>query len=105
VAHRTFTDRDGVQWEVWNVFPGWADRRRGDDRRDGARRARAERRVLLGQRIGVRAELADGWLCFRGGGEKRRVAPIPDGWEDFDDSKLSELVKSLPSTPDQSRRV
>jgi len=100
-----FTDRDGVSWEVWDVFPGWADRRRGEDRREESRGTRAERRVLLGKLIGVRAELADGWLCFRGAGEKRRIAPIPSGWEAFDDAKLCEIVRTLPATPDQSTRV
>ncbi|HEY4130791.1 MAG TPA: hypothetical protein VGM50_09240 [Gemmatimonadaceae bacterium] len=105
MAHRTFTDGDGVSWEVWDVFPGWADRRHGEDRREESRGVRAERRMLLGKRIGVRAELAHGWLCFRGAGEKRRIAPIPDGWEDFDEAKLSAIVRTLPPTPDQSSRV
>jgi hypothetical protein len=25
--------------------------------------------------------LSDGWLCFESGSEKRRLAPIPSGWE------------------------
>jgi hypothetical protein len=105
VAHRIFVDQHGVSWEVWDVLPGWADRRRSDDRRETPRVRKAERRALLGKRIGVRAELADGWLCFRGGGEKRRVAPIPDGWEGFDDAKLVQLMHSVPAQPDQTRSV
>jgi hypothetical protein len=105
VAHRTFTDLDGVDWEVWDVYPGWADRRHGNDRRDADRAARRDRRALLGKRIGVRAELAEGWLCFRGGGEKRRVVPIPRGWEELDAAELSRLAHSAPASPDQSRSV
>jgi len=105
VAHRTFRDSDGVDWEVWDVFPGWADRRHGDDRRDAPRPRRGDRRALLGKRIGVRAELASGWLCFRGGGEKRRVAPIPERWEELDDAGLSALARSAPASPDHSRNV
>lgn len=94
-------------WEVWDVYPGWADRRQGVERREAARTVTGggDRRALLGKRIGVRAELASGWLCFRGGGEKRRLAPIPEGWELFDDARLSEIVHGLPSMPDQSRSV
>lgn len=92
-------------WEVWDVYPGWADRRQGADRREAARIKTGDRRALLGKRIGVRSELAAGWLCFRATGEKRRLAPIPDGWEEFDEARLAEIVLSLPSSPDHSRSV
>jgi hypothetical protein len=105
VAHRSFTDRDGVSWEVRDVLPSWADRRHGADRRELPRARRLERRALLGKRIGVRAELSEGWLCFRGAGEKHRVAPIPEGWESFDDTRLTELMRSVPAQPDHSRKV
>ena len=33
-------------------------------------------------RTGVSAELHEGWLTFEGDGLRRRLAPIPDDWED-----------------------
>ena len=39
-------------------------------------------------------ELADGWLCFESGSEKRRVAPIPAGWEEFTGAQLETLCQS-----------
>lgn len=105
MAHRIFSDRDGVLWEVWDVYPGWADRRQGMERRELSRAHGADRRAQLGQRIGVRAELASGWLCFRGAGEKRRLAPIPTDWDGLDDAQLALMVSTLPSMPDQSRRL
>ncbi len=32
--------------------------------------------------------MAGGWLCFDGPGEKRRLYPIPDRWEDSPDEDL-----------------
>lgn len=67
VAHRVFY-RDGQRWEVWEV-------RLGD----------------RGGRRSVNPELAEGWLTFESAVEKRRLAPIPEGWEEVDDESLVEL--------------
>ena len=34
------------------------------------------------------AELADGWLCFDCGSEKRRLAPLPPNWDSREDQDL-----------------
>jgi hypothetical protein len=103
VSHRTFIDRNGTSWEVWDVIPGWANRRARYDRRSASRES--DRRGAEGRWLGVRPDLADGWLCFRAGGEKRRLAPIPDGWESLTDERLAELVTDATAAPTQSRRV
>jgi hypothetical protein len=102
VSHRTFSDAAGKSWEVWDVIPGWANRRDEYDRRSKSRDE--DRRGADNRWIGVHAELAHGWLCFSAGGEKRRLAPIPDGWENFSDQRLGELVSDA-SAAGQSRSV
>jgi hypothetical protein len=62
MSERTFIDHLGNQWQAWDVQPvdhaGWS----------AARRHLPE-------------TMADGWLCFESASEKRRVHPIPKGWE------------------------
>lgn len=38
--------------------------------------------------------LESGWLCFEGDeGAKRRLSPVPQGWDEADDEELEELVQ------------
>jgi hypothetical protein len=67
MALRTFTARDGSVWNVWNVVPTLA---------------RNEQKLALG--IGM----AGGWLCFESGEAKRRLIPVPAGWEAWSDDEL-----------------
>jgi len=39
------------------------------------------RRNPFRRNVDVASEYSNGWLCFEGEGEKRRLAPVPDGWE------------------------
>ena len=101
---RTFTDERGVEWVVLEVTPTWAERRAGPDRRvenRGPTPGRPERRTGgdrrrglkdTGPRVKISTGLAGGWLAFEGGGERRRLTPIPAGW--FDASS-AELVRML----------
>jgi hypothetical protein len=34
-----------------------------------------------------------GWLAFESKHDKRRLAPVPEGWENFDDRELGRLVE------------
>jgi hypothetical protein len=36
--------------------------------------------------------LRGGWLCFECASAKRRLAPVPTGWDDFDDAALRTLL-------------
>ncbi|HEX4682433.1 MAG TPA: hypothetical protein VH277_06995 [Gemmatimonadaceae bacterium] len=51
---REFADANGVQWKVWNTIP---------------------------IATGVAGSMQNGWLTFASSGERRRLAPIPAGWE------------------------
>lgn len=60
MALRSFTDSQGQGWRVWNVVPQYDTARDEDTMTPG---------------------LQGGWLCFEKEGQKRRLSPIPDGWE------------------------
>ena len=105
MSYRTFLDPQGKRWEVWLVTPAAAERRKADrrastggtdDRADFADRRRApERRKSPFRRtIAVASEYSDGWLCFEGEDEKRRLAPVPDGWEEAGPDRLSTWLQA-----------
>ena len=99
MGHRTFIDADGVIWQVWDVHPQLAERRRSsrrtlpsrlragepDHRRGIDRRHRAEVRVP------VREGYEDGWLTFDSVVGSKRLAPIPDGWDALPEQSLLDL--------------
>ena len=97
--YRTFTDSRGQRWEVWLVLPTAAERRAAErrvlaDRRTEdrphppERRITTERRRFTYRRVGVAAAYENGWLCFESDDEKRRLAPVPDGWNSADAGQL-----------------
>ncbi len=101
VTHRQFKDRQGKLWDVWQVHPSAAERRFGPRRaRDNERSGPNERRKGPDRRgSGVREtfhrapvaeEFAYGWLCFETVGEKRRLAPVPEGWERADNETIEQ---------------
>jgi hypothetical protein len=105
--YRTFVDTGGRRWEVWLVTPAAAERRRADRRAAGGgpgaddfpgfsdRRRTPERRKSLFRRtVEVASEYSDGWLCFEGDGEKRRLAPVPKGWNEAGPDRLATWLQS-----------
>ena len=75
---RGFTDSTGVEWRVWEVLPNRAS--------DQAYAGTPSRSSLKD------TAFANGWLCFESADEKRRLAPIPTGWE-FRDTKVLEQLR------------
>lgn len=69
VAHRVFFVA-GERWEVWEVRLG----------------ERGEQRT-------VSPHLTGGWLTFESAAEKRRLAPIPEGWEELAVETLAGLCQ------------
>ena len=67
---RTFESPDGATWSVWEVIPGQI----------------SELRSRFGSHLP--GDLADGWLCFDCGSEKRRLAPLPPGWHESAEEDL-----------------
>jgi hypothetical protein len=66
VTHKTFKDRQGKTWDVWQVDP------------------------KQGSHAPVAEEFSFGWLCFESADEKRRLAPVPEGWERADDDTIEQ---------------
>ena len=59
---REFTDVHGATWKVWSTIPFTM--------------------------AGVAEHLRQGWLCFESEGKRRRLYPIPDGWEEANNGQL-----------------
>jgi hypothetical protein len=117
MAHRSFTDKAGVHWDVWDVIPQWTERRSGEERRRPENEAldppvlerrRKEPRRGEGQdgsRIRIAAGLSRGWLAFEAGRDKRRLAPVPPGWERLSEAELEALCATAHQAPPTRRLI
>jgi hypothetical protein len=93
MPHRLFTDSHGVRWEVWEVEPSYAERRQATrDRRQVRRPGTDRRRVHDPMRVRISSELTHGWLAFQASHERRRLTPVPNGWELLGEDRLEELL-------------
>jgi hypothetical protein len=74
MALREFTDRMGSRWRVWDIRP--------EEMHAGPRVEDYLQKVM------------HGWLAFEpvGGGEKRRLSPIPAGWEQATEEELEQML-------------
>jgi hypothetical protein len=112
VTHRSFKDKDGRIWDVWQVHPSAANRRfvqrrvNDDDRADAAERRSGDERRANEQpetpamtRATIAPEFTYGWLCFETIGEKRRLAPVPEGWDRADDETIEQWCCTAKSVP------
>ena len=105
-SHRTFLDDLARLWNAWEVIPAWGERRVAERRahvegtggRTIDRRLR-ERRRVSGLRIALPPRLAHGWIAFECGDERRRVAPIPDGWDALSEAGLRDLWREAEHLP------
>lgn len=110
--HRQFSDDDGLVWQAWDVIPSWGERRIHQRRqRDlpppeiSGERRKAERRRHAGIRIGLTPQLARGWLAFESLGRRRRLVPVPSGWEDSSEEELRKMLASAEALPDRKGRL
>ena len=103
MAIREFSDAAGMLWRVWAVLPAFAERRRQTPHpaplQFGERRRRNEPRVRLP------GDCSGGWLSFQGETERRRLAPIPAGWEMLGDSALEGLLQRAKHVGPPIRRL
>lgn len=77
-AHRVFVDANGISWDVFGVLPPAG----------GKALAR------------LPGPFQQGWLCFGAATEKRRLSPIPEGWEDASEEELLHLRdQAIPVPP------
>jgi hypothetical protein len=75
MALREFTDRTGSRWRVWDIRP---------EQMHAAVRAEDHLQNVI-----------NGWLAFEpvGGGDKRRLSPIPGGWEGASEGELQRMLE------------
>jgi hypothetical protein len=94
MPHRQFTDSKLTTWEVWDVEPSHAERRmRGADRRRLPRSSDERRKLDDRARVRIKSDLANGWLAFESKHDRRRLAPIPAGWDALDERDLERLCE------------
>lgn len=93
MALREFRDERGRTWQVCDVRPMYIERRSGIDRRRTARPGKPDRRQRRQPRMMVAPRFRGGWLVFDTRGERRRLGPIPQGWEYWDDHELRSLLR------------
>ncbi len=110
--HRTFRDDAARLWNAWDVIPSWGERRARERRAERgvppaaiADRRRLERRHLRGIRIALPPRLAQGWIAFECGDERRRIAPIPTGWDELGEVELQAIWKSAELLPPRRKRL
>ena len=87
MSHRQFVDEDGAVWAVWDVRP-LADAQALDPR------LAAPLRAGSGIVPEMNRVMAEGWLCFESVAGKRRLAPIPPGWDSCSPADLVRLCAS-----------
>jgi hypothetical protein len=75
---RQLRDEAGVEWMVYAVNPG-------------ASKARSVESLPENYR--------SGWLCFESATEKRRLTPLPKGWENLPIEQLTGLLGSAVQVP------
>ena len=68
MAHRKVV-LENAEWDVWDVRP----------------QARA---------ASVGSGMENGWLCFQSGSRRRRLAPIPENWNDLSDDGIADLFRT-----------
>jgi hypothetical protein len=92
MTHRRIRDTTGRWWDVWEVYPSAVERRMSGEQPAVLLEGEVERRTKREVRVVVPSELQQGWLAFQTGEERRRLAPIPDGWITLPEGKLLELL-------------
>lgn len=93
MALREFSDERGQKWQVCDVSPTHVERRGGGERRRRPRSGTPDRRQRRGHRMVVAPRFRAGWLVFECPTERRRLGPIPPGWDYLPDSELLTLLR------------
>lgn len=93
MAHRMFSDASGREWLVWDVIPMSVGRQDEASQRDiPADLPDRSRRDTPRSSAHLPPALAGGWLCFESGADRRRLGPIPPGWDQLADGDLERLL-------------
>lgn len=87
MQRRTFEDRTGVVWSIWEIP---AEPPNADKERERRHQPRAALRPSPREkRLATRPHA---WLYFESQSERRRVSSVPNRWEHLDDGALEDLL-------------
>jgi len=105
---REFIGADRQTWQVWDTVPKSAAEdvvfaqnahllARAEQRHgvvaEGTRGGDVSARELAGAALRRFTQGREhGWLTFMNGDVKRRFSPIPEGWEQWDEQRLADLL-------------
>lgn len=78
---REFKDSNGIQWRVWDINPVLHARPSNPGRKRAS------------------IKVPPGWLCFEGGGERRRLTPVPTEWATCDIAALEVFCATAEPVP------
>ena len=101
MTSREFVDERGQLWQLWAVHPESLERRLAQDPHltpPIERRTRRESRVQVTNPL-----MANGWLTFESRAERRRLAPIPQGWLEMDEEGLRGLLATAKTASNTQR--
>ena len=102
MAYREFTDQWGTDWRAWDVQPTSVERRGVRAPGEGTPVIKEERRNRENSgelRLRMRPGWEGGWLSFESAAEKRRLVPIPKGWDEAPDAQLQAWLAEAKSFP------
>lgn len=100
MGYRAFVDDVGRDWEAWDVQPRLTERRRVEQGAFNAPdRRRRDSPEGQARSMGMMETYLFGWLCFQSIGGKRRLSPIPEGWEVAPIKQLIEWLKQAVEVP------
>jgi hypothetical protein len=96
---REFADAMGQVWQAWDTHPSeTAHLAKGESAFNRFVASTAQREGREPTR--VRDQYAEGWLTFRLANARRRLAPIPKGWDGADDLTLRRYLDSAIDAPE-----
>lgn len=87
MPHRSFKDLFGRMWDVWEVAPSPLISGSVAAPGEAPAAPRAPRHRA------IRGEFEHGWLAFQWADERRRLAPVPEGWTGLDEDGLQRLLE------------
>lgn len=94
MTHRVITDPGGRTWHIWQVEPLEWDEPPVADAPDVEPHATPTSLAAY-----LDPALSKGWLCFESQTERRRLAPIPAGWDRMAESELRALCAWATTVP------
>ena len=74
MAHRRISSANGVEWDVYDVVIPATSPRVGQPQ--------------LAPPASTQIPVSKMWLCFESKTDRRRLSPIPEGWDNATDAEL-----------------